>query len=109
MKKIIFFITLLLIPFFCFAEEIDINVNNTDEVISTIDEIYNSREPGKYNIRFSENTVVVNRVNEYYKNKYITDININTYKYKDYAFIQPIRTYITISHINFFIITFTFK
>lgn len=103
MKKIIFFITLLLIPFCCFAEEIDINVNNTDEVISTIDEIYNSREPGKYNIRFSENTVDVNRVNEYYKNKYITDININTYKYKDYAFIQPIRFPLILNDNSFYL------
>lgn len=103
MKKIIFFITLLLIPFFCFAEEIDINVNNTDEVISTIDEIYNSREPCKYNIRFSENTVDVNRVNEYYKNKYITDININTYKYKDYAFIQPIRFPLILNDNSFYL------
>lgn len=103
MKKIIFFITLLLIPFYCFAEEIDINVNNTDEVISAIDEIYNSREPGKYNIRFSENSVDVNRVNEYYKNKYVTDININTYKYKDYAFFQPIRFPLILNDNSFYL------
>ena len=35
--------------------------------------------------------VDINRVNEYYKEKYITDISINTYKYEDYAYYQPIR------------------
>ena len=91
MKKIILFITLLLVPFYCLAEEIDINVNDTDEAIKAIDEIYNDREPGKYNIRFSENTVDVDRVNEYYKEKYLTDISINTYKYSDYGYMQPKR------------------
>lgn len=91
MKKILLLITLLFIPFYCFAEEIDINVNNTDEAIKAIDEIYNDRGPSKYNIRFSENTVDVDKVNEYYKEKYITDISVNTYRYSDYGYFQPIR------------------
>lgn len=103
MKKIILFITLLLLPFYCYAEEIDINVNNTDEAIKAIDEVYNDREPGKFNIRFSENTVDVDRVNEYYKEKYITDISINTYKYSDYAYIQPIRFLPILNENSFFL------
>ena len=91
MKKIILFITLLLLPFYCHAEEIDINVNNTEEAINVIDEIYNDKALGKYNIIVSDGEVDSNRLNEYYKNKYITDININTYKYKDYGYMQPIR------------------
>lgn len=91
MKRIILFVALLLIPFYCFAEETDINVNNTEEAIKAIDEVYNERKPGKYNIRFPENSVDVDRVNEYYKEKYVTDISINTYKYSDYAYMQPKR------------------
>lgn len=91
MKKYLLLL-LLLFPFPCFAyEQININVKDTAEAIEKIDEIYNNLDIGYYSISFEENSVDINKVNEYYKEKYITDISINTYKYEDYAYYQPIR------------------
>lgn len=83
---------MMLIPTVCFAhEKTIINVNNTDEALKKIDEIYNDLDIGYYSINFEPNTVDINKVNEYYQKKYVTDISINTYKYEDYAYYQPIR------------------
>lgn len=91
MKKYLLLL-LAFIPTICFAHERTIiNVENTDEALKKIDEIYNDLDIGYYSIDFDNNTVDINRVNESYKEKYITDISINTYKYEDYAYYQPIR------------------
>ena len=91
MKKYLLLL-LAFIPTICFAHERTIiNVENTDEALKKIDEIYNDLDIGYYSIDFDNNTVDINRVNEYYKEKYITDISINTHKYEDYAYYQPIR------------------
>lgn len=91
MKKYLLLL-LMFIPTVCFAhEKIIINVKDTDEAIKKIDEIYNDLDMGYYNINFEDNSVDINRINEYYKEKYVTDISINTYKYEDYAYYQPIR------------------
>ena len=83
---------MMLIPTVCFAhEKTIINVNNTDEALKKIDEIYNDLDIGYYSINFEPNTVDINKVTEYYQKKYVTDISINTYKYEDYAYYQPIR------------------
>lgn len=91
MKKYLLLL-LAFIPTICFAHERTIiNVENTDEALKKIDEIYNDLDIGYYSIDFDNNMVDINRVNEYYKEKYITDISINTYKYEYYAYYQPIR------------------
>lgn len=91
MKKYLLLL-LAFIPTICFAHERTIiNVENTDEALKKIDEIYNDLDIGYYSIDFADNMVDINRVNEYYKEKYITDISINTYKYEYYAYYQPIR------------------
>ena len=91
MKKFLL-LMLMMIPTTCFAHERTIiNVNSTDEALKKIDEIYNDLDIGYYSIDFEPNTVDINKVNEYYQEKYVIDIGINTYKYEDYAYYQPIR------------------
>lgn len=97
MKKILLMI-LLMFPLNIKALEntivydgIEIEVKDTDEAIAKIDEIYDSMPVNDYFIKYEEGTVDLNKIDEYYKNKYVTDININTYSYKDYAYFQPNR------------------
>lgn len=91
-RRILLILLLLFIPNVCFAyEEKKIHVSNTEEALKVIDGIYSTYDIDYYAITFDEGNVDVDKVLDYYKKNYMTDININTYRYEDYAYYQPER------------------
>lgn len=73
---------------------ISIRVHDTNEFIDAIESIYNNKKNGKYKLVYSKyeyEEFNLNKINRYYKNNILTDLDTNMYEFDDYGILFPTR------------------
>lgn len=73
--------------------EYGLRVHSTEDIISTIDELYSKRLNGEYHLVYSQEeykTIDFEKINNYVTNHYFINKNTNIFKYSEYGiFIYP--------------------
>lgn len=73
---------------------ISIRVHDTNEFIDAVESIYNGKKNGKYKLVYSKyeyEEFNINKINRYYKNNILTDLDTNMYEFRDYGILFPTR------------------